>query len=169
MAKNVNKASEPKIYFREELPYLGIRIQTPFEGMFKQVDLISKELRKWFKAHDIEQGTPPFLRYHVIDMKGEMDIEYGIPIKTLHAGDDRVRTDVMPAGRYASLIYSGSGLQGNKALLGWVYDNKLPVDSWKNDKGDVFACRFEAFLTDPKIEHRKTRWDIEVAVKLLDE
>ncbi len=169
MAKNVNKTSEPKIDFREEQPYLGIRIQTPFEGMFKQVGIITKELNKWFKAHDIAPQTPPFLRYHVIDMKGEMDIEYGIPVQTPHAGDDRVRPDVLPAGRYASLIYSGSGLQGNKALIKWAIEHNLPFDRWDDDKGDAFRCRYEAFLTDPKIEPRKTKWDIEMAIKLVDE
>ena len=169
MAKNIVKIGEPKIDNREERPYLGIRIQTPFRGMFKQVDLISKELNKWFKAHDVEADNPPFLRYHVIDMNGEMDIEYGIPVKTPHSGDERVRSGNLPAGRYASLIYSGSGLQGNKALIEWVRANNLRFDRWDDDKGDAFRSRYEAYLTDPKIEPRKTKWDVEVAFKLTDE
>ncbi len=86
----------------------------------------------------------------------------------LSRADERVIADVLPAGRYASLIYSGGGYQGNKALVEWVRANAVPVDRWDTDKGDNFRCRYERFLTDPKVEPRKTKWDIEVAFKLVD-
>lgn len=168
MAKNVNRVSEPKIDYRAEKPYMGIRIQTPFSGMFAQIDGIRRQLVTWFKENNVEPAGPPILRYHVIDMKGEMDMEYGIPVAEPLAGSDRVKAVSLPAGRYVSLIYSGSGLQGNKALIEHIRDNNIAIDNWQNEKGDVFGCRFEAFLTDPKIEPRKTKWDIEVAIKLAD-
>jgi hypothetical protein len=84
-------------------------------------------------------------------------------------GDGRVLSGSLPAGRYASLIYSGSGLQGNKALIEYIRDNDLPVDRWDDPKGDAFRCRYEMYLTDPKVEPRKTKWDIEVAFKLMAE
>ena len=171
MAKNVNTQSEPVIEEKPEVPYLGIRIQTPFEGMFKQVGIIQKELERWFKAQGITPNGSPLLRYHVIDMKGEMDIEYGIPVEAslTSRADGRVTASVLPAGRYASLIYTGSGLQGNGALSRWIQINHIPSDRWDTDQGDNFRCRYEMFLTDPKVEPRKTKWDIEVAIKLLDE
>ena len=169
MPKNVNKASELKIDQRPEIPYLGIRLVTPFGGMFAQMDIARKELVKWFKEQGIKPGTPPFLRYHVIDMKGDMDMEYGIPVETPLPGNGRVKPGVLPAGRYVSLIYSGGGLQGNKALIGGALAQGLVFDRWETEKGDAFRCRYEAYLTDPKIEPRKTKWDIEVAIKLADE
>ncbi len=169
MAKNVNTQTDPQIDQRPETPYLGIRIQTPFAGMFKQIDRISRELRQWFKAQGIEPSAPPFLRYHVIDMNGEMDIEYGIPVAASLPGADGVTAGMLPAGRYVSLIYSGGGLRGNKALIEWSRANGLAFDRWDTEKGDNFRCRYERFLTDPKVEPRKTKWDIEVAIKLADE
>lgn len=169
MAKNVNKITQPKINERPEVHYMGIRIQTPFRGMFKQIGLIQRELETWFKDNKIEQGHPRFLRYHVIDMQGEMDMEYGIPVDAPLPDEGQVRAGIIPAGRYISLIYAGSGLQGNKALLGYIQENNIPADRWESDKGDVFASRFEAYLTDPKVEPRKTKWDIELAIKLKDE
>jgi effector-binding domain-containing protein len=168
MAKNINRASTPVIDQRPETDYLGIRIQTPFRGMFRHIDAITKELANWFMAQAITPAGPPFLRYHVIDMQGEMDMEYAIPVEAAMAGDERIRPATLPAGRYVSLIYSGSGMQGNKALIEWARAHHLQFDRWDNEKGDVFRARYERYLTDPKIEHRKTLRDVEVAIKLAD-
>jgi effector-binding domain-containing protein len=102
-------------------------------------------------------------------MAGNMDIEYGACIAEPLRSDGRVKAVALPAGRYVSLIYTGSGLQGNKALIQYIRDNDLPQDSWDDPKGEEFRCRYEMYLTDPNIEHRKTKWDIEVAIKLVDE
>lgn len=160
---------EPKIYQRDLLHYMGIRIQTPFGGMFAEVDKLRKELAKWFKANEIESHGHSLLRYYIIDMEGIMDIEYGMVVDVPLAGDNRVQPASLPAGPYASLIYSRYALRGNKALLGFIQDNNLLVDRWDDEKGDAFRCRFEMYLTDPKVEHRKSKWDIEVAIKLVDE
>jgi hypothetical protein len=102
-------------------------------------------------------------------MEGDMEIEYGVCVEEPMAGDGRIQPGSLPAGRYVSLIYSGSGLQGNKALIQYIRDNNLPIDRWDTPQGDNFRCRFEMYLTDPKVEPRKTKWDIEVAFKLEDE
>lgn len=160
---------EPRIYTRAEMPTMGIRMQTPFSGMFKYVDLMLKELNAWIKQRDIVLAGPRMLRYHVIDMAGEMDIEVAIPVAAPMEADGRVQPDILPGGRYASLIYSRFAMAGNKALLGWLGSQGLVADTWDDPKGHGFRGRFEAYLTDPKIEHRKTRWDIELAIKLADE
>lgn len=160
---------EPQISQRPEKYYLGIRMQTPMSGMSKAVQKLFKELNTWLKKHNIQPVSPPFLRFHVIDMRGEMDIEVGAPVEVGTLGDERVQPSTIPAGRYASLIYSGSGLAGNKALIEWAKANGLKWDRWDDAKGDAFRARYETYLTDPKIEPRKTKWDVEVAIKLADE
>jgi hypothetical protein len=75
---------------------------------------------------------------------------------------------VLPAGRYASLIYTGSGYAGNKALVDWAKANGIAWDRWNDAKGDAFCSRYESYLTDPKVEPHKTKWKIEVAIKLAD-
>jgi effector-binding domain-containing protein len=160
---------EPRIYTRAELPTMGIRIQTPFSGMFKHINLQFKELNAWIKKRGIVPAGPPMLRYHVIDMNGEMDIEASIPVAEPMEADGRVKPDILPGGRYASLVYTNSGMAGNKALIQWGMSQGLAWDRWDDPKGDAFRSRYEAYLTDPKIEPRKTRWDIEVAIKLADD
>jgi effector-binding domain-containing protein len=160
---------QPRIDARTEQPYMGIRTQTPMKGMSKVVGKLFKEIGAWAKQRGLQPAGPPFLRYYVIDMAGEMDIEVGIPVEAPLPGDGRVAASTLPAGRYASLIYAGSGYTGNKALLDWAWSNGYAWDRWKDPKGDAFRARYETYLTDPAVEPRKTRWEIEVAIKLADE
>lgn len=169
MAKNINTATEPKIEYQPAKIYMGLRIQTPFSGMFKEIDKLRKELTLWFRAKGLEAAAPPFLRYHCIDMQGEMDVEYGIPVTEAVEGEGRIKAGVLPAGRYVSIIYTGGGYQGNKTLIEWIRKNNLPIDRWDGEKGDNFAGRYEQYLTDPRIEPRKTRWEILLAFKLRDD
>jgi effector-binding domain-containing protein len=158
--------SEIRIDERPEQPYLGIRTQTPMKGMFAVVTKLFKELNTWGAQRQLAPAGPPFLRYHVIDMQGEMDIEVGWPVTAPQAGDERVRPAVLPAGRFASLVYVGNGYAGNKALIEWAKTNAIAWDRWDDPKGDAFRCRYEAYLTDPKVEPRKKMWQVEVAIKL---
>ncbi|HEX2619923.1 MAG TPA: GyrI-like domain-containing protein [Phototrophicaceae bacterium] len=151
MAKNVNTATEPKIEHQSEKIYMGIRNQIPFAGMFKEIEKMRKELELWFKAKGLEASEPPFLRYHCIDMKGEMDMEYGIPVKQALVSEGCIKAATIPAGRYVSIIYSGGGYQGNKTLVEWIKKNDIPIDRWDSEKGDNFASRYEQFLTDSKL------------------
>lgn len=159
---------EPRIDERLEKHTLGIRTQAPMKGMSKIVQKNLKELLTWVKQNGIETASPPFLRFYVIDMSGEMDFEVGIPVTAALPGEKHVIPGILPAGRYASLIYTGSGLAGNKALIEWAKANGIAWDRWDDPKGDAFHCRYESYLTDPKVEPRKTRWQVEVAIKLAD-
>jgi len=161
--------TEPRIDYREAKPYVGIRTQTPMKGMFNVVGKLFKEMNVWLKKQGIEAAGPPFLRYHVIDMAGEMDVEVGTPVAAALPVNGRVSNGVLPAGRYASLVYVGNGYTGNKTLVEWAKANGIAWDRWDDAKGDAFRSRYETYLTDPAIEPRKTKWEVEVAIKLADE
>jgi effector-binding domain-containing protein len=158
----------PKIDKRPKLIYMGIRTIAPFKGMSKEIDRLADELNSWLDENEIKTVGPPFLRYHVIDMRGFMDISYCVPIRKALPDDGNIKEDVIPAGRYASLVYSGGGISGNRALIEWVRAQGMDFDRWDTDEGDNFRGRYETFLTDPKIEPRKSKWQIEVAIKLAD-
>src|SRR5687768_226192 len=127
--------TEPKIGRRSERPYVGIRVKTPFSGMFAVVDKLLKELRTWVKTHGIADEGPFFLRYHVIDMEGMMDIELGFIVPKPLPGDERVKPGVLPQGQYATLTYSRYALRGNKALLEWLQENNIKIDRWDDEEG----------------------------------
>ena len=159
---------KPKIDTRSKQVYMGIRTIAPFKGMSKVVDRISRELNAWVNQQDITPAGPPFLRFHIIDMRGTMDITFGIPIRKALPDNGLIKADVLPAGRYASLTYSGGGISANRALIEWVRAQGLDFDRWDTEQGDNFRSRYETYLTDPKIEPRKSKWKIEVAIKLAD-
>ena len=156
----------PGIDHRSTRHSVGLRIITPFEGMFAQTDKLFKELRLWVNAHDLADQGPYFLRYHVIDMKGLMEVEAGFVVIPPQIGDERVNPGVLPAGRYAHLTYSRYALRGNQALLRWVNEQQLEIDREDTSKGDAFGCRYEAYLTDYRTEPRKKQWQVDLAIRL---
>ena len=170
MAKAKGFTTEPKVDRREASNYVGIRTQVPRSGMGKFVRSATKELFEWLGARGITSMGPPFLRYYVIDMEGSMDLEIGVPVNAPIEGDDRVKAGVLPAGEYASLVYTNArrGYAGNKALVEWARDKGLKWDRWDDPNGDAFASRYESFLTDPADEPDMGKWDTEVAIKLAE-
>ena len=156
----------PRIVTKPETPSVGIRTITPFGGMLAVRDKLMAELYEWLDERDVADVGNAFLRLHVIDMNGPMDIEMGvITTETLH-GDDRVRPGVLPAGRYASLTYVNHPRRANHLLVTWIRDNGFAADRWDESAGDHFACRYEAYLTDPRSERMKTKWQVELNIRV---
>jgi effector-binding domain-containing protein len=152
---------KPKIDTREKQAYMGIRTIAPFQGMSKVIGRLSDEMNTWMEQQKVKPSGPPFLRFHVIDMRGFMDIEFGFPYRKALPDDGEVKAGILPAGRYASLIYSGGGISANRALIEWVRAQDMDFDRWDTEQGDNFRGRYETYLTDPKVEPRKSRWKID--------
>jgi hypothetical protein len=152
---------------RPEIPYVGIRVITPFRGMLAVRDQLLTEARAEIKEAGIETVGYGFLRLHVIDMDGPMDLEAGYftarPADMTHS---RLLPGLMPAGRYATMKYQDHARRANQALQDWVRDNGLILDRQTVPEGDAFTCRYEAFWTDPAVEPRKTRWTVELSMLL---
>lgn len=161
--------SNPTISFREQRLSMGIRTIAPFRGMFAVRDDLLKDLRLWVQHHAIAEEGPYFLRYHVIDMNNQMDIEVGYVVSKHLPGDNQVTPGVLPAGNYASLTYTRYGMRGNKALITWAKEQGIQWDCWDDPAGDAFRCRYEAYLTDYRVESRKSAWEVELAIKLADD
>ena len=162
--------TEPKMEDRKEQAYVGIRTQVPMKEFSKIIPKLHKEVNKWLTKQGITPSGAPFMRFHVINMESDMDIEIGVPVASAVEGNGHVQAGVIPAGRYASLIYTGvrNGIRGNKALLEWVAEMGLKLDRWDVETGDAFAARYESYLTDPADEPDKKKWETEVAIRLAD-
>ena len=156
----------PRIVERPQQDYLGIRVVTPFRGMLSTRNELIDELASWLREQSVDDIGPFFLRLHVIDMSGPMDLEVGVVTSTVVAGDARVRPAVLPAGQYATLTHRNHSLRANKALLAWVAAQDIALDRRDGADGDHFACRYEAFRTDPRTEPRKTKWEVELNIRI---
>jgi effector-binding domain-containing protein len=161
--------SKPKLDNRAEQPYVGIRTQVPASQFKKIIPQFLNELFGWLDKQGVAPAGAPFMRYHIIDMAGKMDVELGVPVASPMQGNERIIPGVIPAGRYASLVYSGvTGIAGNKALIEWARKNNIAWDRWDDPNGDAFRSRIEYFLTDPAEQPDRKKWETEVAIKIAE-
>ena len=145
----------PAIERRTARHTLGIRAFAPYRGMNAERDRLERELLRWVKASGTPDAGPIFMRLHLVDMKGIMEIEVGLVVSEPLPGDARVRPGVLPAGDYATLTYRGQDVASNGVLIDWVAEQNLEFDRDRTPEGDAFACRCEFWATDPRTERLK--------------
>jgi RNA polymerase sigma-70 factor (ECF subfamily) len=163
--------SEPTIVDRGEQPYAGIRQLVTMESIGPAITSLMPELFAGLDAGGVEMTGPPFVRFNVIDMDREMDIEVGIPVAGAVPDDGRIEAGTLPAGRYATVVHTGDypGLVGaNAALQEWAEHNGLRFAMAETPEGDRFDSRVETYLTDPAEEPDPAKWETEVAYLLAD-
>jgi hypothetical protein len=158
----------PKLEDRHEQQYAGIRTRAAMKDLPDVIPELLGDTFAWLDAHGAPPAGPPFIRYHVIDMAAMLDVEIGVPVANALTGDGRVSAGVLPAGRYATLVYTGvrNGIAANAALLDWGARQGLVWDRWVTEHGDAFGARLETFLTDPEEEPDATKWETEVAIRV---
>ena len=157
---------EPQIQQRAAQPYVGIRMPVTMEGLAETVDTGFPEVIGWLAKHGVTLAGPSFIRYLVVDMERELEIELAVPVGGEVEGDGHVRSNVLSAGRYATLRHVGpfDGLTAsNAALQEWAQERGIALDSWDTDRGSAWRGRVEHFLTDPSTEPNPAKWEVEVA------
>jgi effector-binding domain-containing protein len=164
------KLTTPTIDERAEQPYAGIRVSAPMSEFPNLIPQLIGETFGWLAEHGVAPAGPPLMRFHVINMNGDMDVEIGVPVASAVQGEGRVAASALPAGRYASLVYTGveNGIPGNAALLEWGAERGLVWDSYAAPNGDGFVSRYESFLMGPEDHPDPSQWDTEVAIRLAD-
>jgi effector-binding domain-containing protein len=164
--------TEPRVDDRPAQPYVAIRTLVTMQDLGAGViPQLHGEVMAWLKGQGTAPAGAPFIRYLVIDMERQLEVEIGWPVASAMRGNDRISAGSIPAGRYASLVYTGldQGIAGNYELLKWGAKRGLVWDKTETEKGDAFGSRYESFLTDPADEPDTARWETEVAIRLADE
>ena len=106
-----------------------------------------------------------------------LEVTIAFPIASAVTGeeriiaDGRIISDAMPAGRYASLVFTGveNGVPGNAVLIDWAKAQGLRWDSWDVPNGESFAGRVEHMIDGPDDDPNPSNWRTEVAIKLADD
>ena len=162
--------SAPEIVTRAEQPYVAIRGQMTMAGIGPFAGRTG-EVFAWLSARGLAPAGPPFLKYNVIDMMRQLELEAGVPVAAATRGDGDVISGVLPAGRYATLTHMGhpSELMGvTKALLDWAAGQGLTWDMSPDADGDRWGSRLEISLTDPRQEPDMSKWVTQLAFRLAD-
>ena len=162
---------EPRVEERGEQRYVAIRVGSAMSDLSRAIPELIGEVAGWLREHDVRPAGPPFIRYLVIDMANELDVEVGFPVLDAGGGDGRVSAGTLPAGRYASVLFTGPYdrlIDANTALIQWGAREGLRWDSRPERNGEVFGARYESYLTDPAEEPDPSKWETQVLIRLSD-
>lgn len=157
---------DPHLQARAAQPYAGIRMSVPMDGISGAVDEAFPELFGCLGANGIPPGGAPFIRYLVIDMAADLELDFGVPVGVPVSGSGRVQPGVLPEGRYAVVRHTGTydGLiAANAALQDWARENRISFDAWDSGKGQAWRSRVEYYLTNPAEEPDPAKWEVDVA------
>lgn len=157
----------PAIETRVEQPYAAISVTVPMTELGSTVPPLTGQVIDWLAVRDIAVAGPPFWRYVVIDMEAELELETGFPTPSVVQGDEQVRTGVLPAGRYATVVHTGHPdtlVSATRDLLEWAAERDL---QWDTD-GDRWGCRLEEYLSDPAEVPDMSQWQTRLAFRLRD-
>jgi effector-binding domain-containing protein len=161
----------PVMIERPTQPYVGIRAQVTMQTIDKVLVPLGQQVFGWLKERGITPAGPPFWKFNVIDMMQLLEVEAAVPIATPAVGDDRVLAGVLPAGRYATVRYTGhpDGIINAVAdLRGWAEKEGLAWDMTRAPDGEHWAARLQIHETDPAVEPDMTKWITQLAFRLAD-
>ena len=162
--------SQPKIVKKPDQPFAAIRISVDRNDIPSKAPPLIGQVAGWLGAQGAAPVGAPFFSYLAMPDDGPMVMEVGFPTATKLVGDDRVQTGVIPAGRFASLVYTGpyDGVyEANVALGQWLAGQGVP-HQMPRGAGDYDKALLEIYYTDPQQEPDPLKWETEVAFRLGD-
>jgi effector-binding domain-containing protein len=163
-------STAPEITDRAEQPYVAVKAQVTMQTISAIADRIP-EVFGWLAAHGVAPAGAPFLKYNVIDMARQLEIEAGVPVAAAVDGDGSVLSGALPAGRYATVIHLGHPaklVDTTAELLAWASGKGLVFDVSQTDAGQRWGCRLEIYLTDPGKQPDMDKWETQLAFRLAD-
>jgi hypothetical protein len=141
---------EPQIQERAAQHYAAIPMTVPMDGLSSAVDSAFPELFGWLASQGITPAGPPLIRYLVIDMAGELQIELAVPVAAPVIASGRIQPGTLPEG-------------SNAVLLRWAQEHGIEFDTWDTAQGSAWRSRAEHYLTDPSQEPDPAKWETDVA------
>jgi len=159
--------AEPKIERRKKQPYVALRMAVPIP-FGKYLQPAWDEVYEWMKSRGIQPSGPAIIRYLTTDMSKELDLDVGFAIDKAVKGDQRITADYLPAGKYATLLYTGpykgKGIfKATVALLEWAEENKVKWNVSKKKGVEWWNGRAEFYFSDPATEKDPAKFKTELA------
>jgi effector-binding domain-containing protein len=168
-------AREPQIDERAAQPYLAIWCHVT-DGVPAAVDQAFPELFSRLAADGIAPAAPPFIRLHEVDEDGEpLELEVAVPVPGDASGDDRLRRDSLPAGRYVTKLHVGPYRSETEpdlgdarvALIAWMERQGIAY-SRPSERGRALPCAVDHLRVSPGTEPDYSKWETEIAYLIID-
>jgi hypothetical protein len=162
--------SNYEVVQRAAISYAAIAISVPMERLATAGPL-NGVVFDWLAQQHVAPVGPPFWKYNVIDMAGQLELDVGVATATPATADDRVNVGELPAGRYLERTYHGHPdglLQATSDLLAYADAQGLTFDKADSPTGERWAARLEYYLSDPDDQPDMAQWDTTLSFKLTD-
>ena len=162
--------NKPKLENRPEQPYVGIRACVMMKELGVVLPPLHNQLVDWMEEQGIEPVGAPFFRYLVIDMEKGFDMEVGVPVASFIETQGNIRSGVLPAGSYATLVHMGhySGLrEATQALLVWAAANGVEWHATISGGSEAWEARLEIYR-NVGLEKNPEKWETELAFLTAD-
>lgn len=162
--------TEPKIERRKKEHYVAIRMAVPIPfGRYLQPAW--DEVYDWMMQKELEPSGPAIIRYLTTDMSQALDIDVGFTVGKAIRGDASITADFLPAGKYATLLYTGpyrgKGIfKATVALLEWAEEHGVKWDTSTKRNVEWWKGRAEFYFSDPALEKDPRKFKAELAFKV---
>ena len=128
----------PTVETRIDQPYAAIPVKVSMDELGSVVPPLTGQVFDWLADRGIRPAGPPFWRYVVVDMDADLELETGVAVASAVDGDERIRTGVLPGGRYATVVHKGHPdtlVSATRDLLDWAAQRGLEWDANGDDMG----------------------------------
>jgi effector-binding domain-containing protein len=162
--------AEPDITQRAAQPYVGIGGWVTMAAIGSVADRIP-EIFSWLGPRGIAPAGPPFFRYNIVNMEGQLQVEAGVPVASAVQDDGDISAGTLPAGRFAVMTHTGAPntlVAATAELLDWASARGLAWDVSRTEVGVKWGCRLEFYLTNPAEQPDASRWQTQLAFRLAD-
>lgn len=156
----------PQVTVRAAQHYAGIKETVTMDTIGPAVDRAFPELFGWLGGQGITPAGPPFIRFLVIDMAADLEVDFGVPVASPVTAGGRVQPGVLPGGRYLVLRHAGPYDQligANAELQDWAEANGVSFERSDTPRGSAWPGRIEQYLTDPSTEPDPSKWQTDIA------
>ena len=128
---------------RKARPVLSIRTETSIQQLPQLIGESYMKIMQYLGEQGEIPADSPFVGYFNLDMQN-MDVEIGIPVYKKLPDKDNMKKSEIPAGNYASCIYTGP------------YDKIAPVydelTQWAEKNGyETSGIAYELYIDDPGV------------------
>ncbi len=123
-------------------PVVSLRTRTAVQDLPLVLGEAYGALMRHLVSLDEFPGGAPFVAYYNMDMQ-DLDIEIGFPVARQLPGNGKVQAGSLPAGRYATTLYTGPYpdiAPAYEALSAWLRKNGI----------EPTGVAYEFYLNDPQ-------------------